>query len=221
MKIIGYSERGMLNSIIYSMNTNQMKKFIALITKKDDEFILDDSIEILIEQSLSDFGDADLIIMYSTQTKKHTLFIEAKVKTYSQGRWSLVLEYNRFKDENRKNNGSNLFRQLALKKSLVTEKNCANTGIKIIDKKVSGNKDIKRIGSNEVVLKAFKKIVMSDEYQYIGIIPVNEIDFESLAIDKDYSYIKFIKWCDIYSFIQNESIIQAQNNFEFNFGQIF
>lgn len=113
MKVIGYSERGLINSLIYNIfysenNLEKIKRFLSLIflpnfeETEDNTNILDfssiDKAEILIEQSFSDFGDCDLIILLSKNnaTIKQAIFIEAKVKTDSIKSWSIQKEYREF-----------------------------------------------------------------------------------------------------------------------------
>jgi hypothetical protein len=61
MEIIGYSERGIINSIAYFLSENMqyVYEFIEVMGISIPK--LDYSYTLLIEQSFSDFGDSDLI----------------------------------------------------------------------------------------------------------------------------------------------------------------
>ncbi len=75
MKIWGYSERGMINSLFYEIQTNNTPEILIQdilsitqdidITKKS--IVLDiKTVDLLIEQSFSDFGDADALPYYKS-----------------------------------------------------------------------------------------------------------------------------------------------------------
>lgn len=221
MNIYGYSERGMINSIMYSTTPDQMSRFISLLT--GDILVPDDynSIEILIEQSLSDFGDADLIIMYTASNKRTVLFIEAKVKTLETKNWNIDSEYRKFNDEKYKYKGSNIFRQLLLKKALVDNRKCVQSGVKITDPRVYGQRNIKKIGNNRIVQKAVEKIIKSDRFMYIGLIPDTQNNIASLHLDENESFIHFKSWEDILIFAKKEDLKNPLLNFDYNSGQIF
>lgn len=94
MQVLGYSERGVINSFFYEMAFTHLSKSIELF----DEFIklikpMIDGVKlpkfklksgtlptIIIEPSFSDFGDADAVIMFEDENiGKTVLFVEAKV----------------------------------------------------------------------------------------------------------------------------------------------
>lgn len=221
MTVYGYSERRMINSLMYSMNPDQMSKFITLLT--GDKLLPGDhdSIDILIEQSLSDFGDADLIIMYTTSNKRVAAFIEAKVKTWSTKKWTISSEYRKFNDTSYKYNGSNIFRQLSLKKALVENFDSAKSGITISDSRVCGKKKTKKTGDNSVVQEALNKIREADHFVYIGIVPDSPENINQLKPEDSESCIKFIPWSTIFNFSEHEKLKNALLNFDYNSGQIY
>lgn len=158
MEIFGYSERGMINSLMYTIGEDKelLKAFIKLISLPESIDIEDaNDFEIIIEQSLSQFGDADLIIIaHCNNNKKKVLFFEAKVKT-SQGNWKIGNQFAKFTDKNKgKYNGyaSNLFYQLRLKTLLVD--------------KLKGNRieEVRSIGENKIVVKAVENICKGTSY---------------------------------------------------------
>lgn len=201
VKVIGYSERGVINSLIYNIlysenNLEKIKIFLSLIClpnfkETEDNINISnfnsiDKVEILIEQSFSDFGDCDLIILVSKKINNKTImqaiFIEAKVKTDSIKSWSIQKEYEEFcKFKEKKAEGetvydSTLFSQLYSKMMLVE---LAKQNIS--EKECSGGFWAKRnkpriIGSNEVVKEAFEKIkeyCSNDNSLFITIFPDN------------------------------------------------
>src|SRR5262249_43023715 len=112
---------------------------------------------ILIEQSFSDFGDADVLILASTPHEKVAFFCEAK-----RGKsWRLQTEWDQFKArfQNSLAGGvSNVFRQLYFKQRLAQALAAGedlDTGIEF-DGVLSPVRGIRRrkIGRNRVVLKA-------------------------------------------------------------------
>ena len=79
---------------------------------------------IRIEQSFSDFGDADTLILLEEQAEpvqRHSVFLEAKVKTAQKNMWSIREEWQRFRILSRLGQSdSNLFIQLNAKARLVS-----------------------------------------------------------------------------------------------------
>lgn len=232
MKILGYSERGIINSLIFSIGDNNelMGKFIGLMNLPET-FDLGKPINytILLEQSFSEFGDADLVIIIHYKNPeeenpedKKVLFIEGKVKTLKSN-WNITTQYNNHiqlnKDEiiqKPTNYWSNLFSQLYLKKLLITNLD----EIKIEKLKETNFTGKRQIGSHKIVLNAFQMIECKEAY-YIGIIPstVNEIkDF--IAINQTGYY--FISWKSVHDFCKKEEKLnKVLDVFDFNEGQIY
>ena len=139
IEILGYSERGVINALFYDIlnSPNQTKLISDLLELANEEFDFNISkCKILIEQSFSDFGDSDVLLLVENNGKKQAIFLEAKVKTFN-GKWDIVKEFTKFKDlKGKDRNGnkiiptSNLFTQLYFKNRLWYElKN--NNGIKL------------------------------------------------------------------------------------------
>lgn len=125
--------------------------------------------EILIEQSFSDFGDADVLILIDSGEDKYAFFIEAKVKTYSRIEWLLADEYKEFLSflqpgqqiiRKKKYANSNLFTQLYFKQRLFNEIQrfsiLDNPYIEILFNNFFNK--IRKTGSNKVVKEAVKKV---------------------------------------------------------------
>lgn len=227
MKIYGYSERGMINSLMYSIGEDKelLKAFINLISLPESINIEDaNDFEIIIEQSLSEFGDADLIIIaHCNNNKKKVLFFEAKVKT-SQGNWKIGNQFAKYnvKDKNKgcyNGYSSNLFYQLYLKKLLIDNYSSIDKRIKVSDRL-----DKRRsIGENKIVEKAVKKIVEGTSYYYIGIIPTMDDDIKDfLNSNKEYKEeLYFLSWKAIKDFCEKENLQKVLRMFEYNDGQIY
>ena len=205
MEVIGYSERGVINSLIYNIfysenNLEKIERFLSLICLPNLENIENNIIisdfsninkaKILIEQSFSDFGDCDLVILVektiNSKPVKQAIFVEAKVKTGSTKPWSIEKEYEKFAEfrkekvaEGKEVYDYTLFSQLYSKVILVE---LAKKGI-IISKEISkgcfwAKRDdkLRKIGENKVVRKAFEKIkeyCENDNTLFITISPDN------------------------------------------------
>lgn len=232
MKIYSYSERGMINSLMYNIGEDKelLKAFIKLISLPESIDIENaDDFEIIIEQSLSQFGDADLIIIanYGNNEKK-VLFFEAKVKT-SQGNWKIGNQFAKYNvDDIDKGcyNGysSNLFYQLYLKKFLVDNYSSIEKHIKvsdILDKRRS-------IGENKIVNKAAEMIGKGTSYYYIGIIPTMDDDIKVFLNDNKDSLknkcgkeLYFLSWKSIEDFCKKKKLQKVLDMFKYNEGQIY
>lgn len=232
MEILGYSERGMINSLMYNIGEDKelLKSFIKLISLPESIDIEDvDDFEIIIEQSLSQFGDADLIIIaHCNNNKKKVLFFEAKVKT-TQGNWIIGDQFAKYNVNNEKKGyykgySSNLFYQLYLKKFLVDKYNCILKCKEIYDRL-----DKRRsIGENKIVEKAVENICKGTSYYYIGIIPTMNDDIKDflnsnkVSLKKEYNdKLYFLSWKAIKDFCEKEKLQKVLKVFEYNDGQIY
>ena len=79
--ILGYSERGIVNALLYeiqnSKNSNPLIKILlerATFPYRDKVDFNISTAEILIEQSFSDFGDADIVFLLNTGRHKITVW---------------------------------------------------------------------------------------------------------------------------------------------------
>lgn len=241
MKILGYSERGIINSLIFSIGEDKdlMTKFLRRIPGFEDLEEPEDY-EVLLEQSFSGFGDADLIIIITHKSKKKSvLFIEGKVKTIQKTSWKLQTQYDDF--NKRDNNGnkikydgysSNLFFQLYLKSLLFEKKRI----LKWKKDKVTNFKDViancgfrdRKIGGNKIVWKALKKIDACDEAYYVGLVPSSRDENEAFVkkyMDfrkKEGFVIHFIDWKSVQEFCTKEfKLKKVLEIFDYNEGQIF
>jgi len=196
MEIVGYSERGLINSLFYEIKYSQnnltiLNNFLSLISfpyqNQEVKFQIS-NVKILIEQSFSDFGDADVVLLLDNQNEKQVIFIEAKVKTSQKSHWSILNEFEAFKNGQKASKvpegfSSNLFVQLYLKvrlaKALQTGDmkqleeglpfpECLSKTSKRTHKKLLPRK----IGDNKVVLKAIDLIKDYCKYPlFIALVP--------------------------------------------------
>jgi hypothetical protein len=231
MAIYGYSERGIINSIIFSIGDNVqfMADFISNMNipalfenKTPTEY------DVLLEQSFSRFGSADLVIIikYDKEPKNNkVLFIEGKVKTSQKTYWNLENQYEEFKKRNKKKS-SNLFFQLHLKKLLFTNAEKIDTALKVneeLDITEEWYDTKRKIGKNVIVEKAFDMINCSEAF-YIGIIPssVDDIkDFlKKIKKSKDdpiVEHIHLVSWHTVQDFCKLEKLQNLFSNVKLNF----
>jgi hypothetical protein len=171
MQLLGYSERGFLNAFFYGVfhhpNPSEIiKAFLdsahwpVLATRPSviDVVAVD---TILIEQSFSQFGTAEVLILVSTPQEKIAFFCEAK----RGNEWGLKAEWNAFKDNFQRSLGgevSNVFKQVYLKQRLVQALAAGDdldTGIEFDGDLRTGRGDRRRrIGKNKVVERAVGKL---------------------------------------------------------------
>ena len=238
MAIYGYSERGVINSIIFSIGNVQL--MTDFISSMDIPTIFENKAptdyDVLLEQSFSRFGSADLVIIikYDDEPKNNkVLFIEGKVKTSQKTYWNLENQYEEFKKRNPKKS-SNLFFQLHLKKILFNNADVIDTSLKAKEELVieeTWYRTERKIGKNKIVAKAFDMINCSEAF-YIGIIPASIDDikkflkenkrFEDDPIVKN---IHLVSWHTLHGFCElkiHKSLFEnVKLNFEYNKGQIF
>ena len=232
--IYGYSERGIFNSIIYYLDSKQEEqpKLIGEFLEKlgingfsngKYEFTF------LNEQSFSDFGDSDLTIIVkknkTDEKPRAVVFIEGKVKTYSQNKFSLSNQFDKIDEkEQYKGISSNIFVQLYYKYLLVEKLDSENyqTESRI-------GKTTKKLGKNQIVKRGYEKIAKAQKYYYVAIIPKQKDDskkitqyFEDLKLLTDVKdNIRCASWQDIEAFFVEKNAKDIMENFEYNKGQIY
>ena len=170
MQLLGYSERGFINAFFYGVvhapNSSEIiREFFELahwplLDARPSLFETATVDTILIEQSFSDFGDADVLVLVSTPQKKVAVFCEAK-----RGEWKLKTEWNKFKTRFQNDDagdGSNVFRQLYYKQRMV-ERFAAGGDLGVgvefdgVLRPVRGTRR-RKIGKNKAVLRAVDKL---------------------------------------------------------------
>lgn len=186
MNVIGYSERGIVNALFYEMARSPdpsgvLHLFLALASFPFTEsrpLRGQAKDTVLVEQSFSDFGDSDAVVLIRGQEEKTcSVFVEAKVKTFQVWDWHIRDEFGEFrKGLNHKVSSSNLFTQLYHKVRLV--RSLRQGGIQQLQQGVPfpawSSKPHRKIGDNGVVLKACTCLQSHlGEVFYLAIVPDN------------------------------------------------
>ena len=244
MEISGYSERGVINSLFHEINFSQnnlqlLNDFLSLVSfpYRTVVFQISDA-KILIEQSFSDFGDADAVILVNNQGDKEAVFIEAKVKTSQKPYWSILEEFEDFKSGIKKISvsSSNLFVQLyhkvRLAKALqIGGRRQLQNGVKF--PRCSSKTD-RKIGNNKVVLKAVEQLEgFCKSPLFIALVPddISKLrDFYKDTLkgyspegfqDWDIRNWGYLSWAQVKEFCEEYSLGVTLKTFEWNDGQIY
>ena len=244
MRILGYSERGLVNSlffeIAYSQNSELLLYELLSISRfpflSNYKFSVSDAV-ILVEQSFSDFGDADSLLLITSEDKSSSVFIEAKVKPFQKKSWSIEDEFDNFINGTKsKVSSSNLFTQLYHKVRLVTS--LRQSGMISIQKGIpfpsSSSKQIRKIGNNQIVLNATKALLEHlDDTLYLAIVPDDRNNLETFYksgllevepegyLDWDVSPYGYTTWADVESYCRRNQLENTLSVFEHNQGQIY
>jgi hypothetical protein len=184
MRVTGYSERGAINALFYEIAysnrpTELLQEFLALARFPTAESIGAGLIDarVLIEQSLSDFGDADAVLLLDAAKSKTAVFLEAKVKSSQAEKWTLQSEFREFEQgqhTERQLNSSNLFTQLYNKARFVA--GLKSGGVAALEAGLEfplcSTRAVRKIGSNPVVLKAAGVIEpYCQQVWYLALVP--------------------------------------------------
>ena len=248
MKITGYSERGAVNALFYELAYSgkalhlleQFLSFVECQEFKKLSLALTDA-HLLIEQSLSDFGDADAILLLDAGKTKLVVFFEVKVKSFQKEKWSLDGEFSNFTQgcgTVGKLSSSNLFTQLYHKSRLIDALRSPNIGINGLQDGIEfpacSTKLRRKIGKNGVVLSAVKTIEpYCENAWYFSLVPDKSESIKSfydrLSPDvwpRDFGDLESSRWGGM----AWEKVAEFCNSFdlkstswvlEFNKGQIY
>lgn len=235
MKVTGYSERGMVNALFYEINYSPAPESLLedLLSRVAFPFL--DTVrhrvheaEVLIEQSFSDFGTADVLLLLKTQRDPISVFVEAKAGTG----WSIGKEFQDFVDGTQTQvSSSNLFTQLYHKVRLV--RGLSQDGIPALEEGLafpqSSTKRIRKIGGNRVVLRAVSLLAEHlDETYYVALVPEPtenlERCFPSLLtwappadyLDCDVGAYGYLSWSDVEGFCSENDLKDTQHVLQFN-----
>jgi hypothetical protein len=244
MKIIGYSERGVLNAILFEIgfSLNSSELVSRLLNRASFPFCTLPSVPInhvttLVEQSFSDFGDADAVLLVDAGETKFAVFAEAKVKSSQTARWKIQEAFGKFRNGlEAKLGSSNIFTQLYHKVCLTKGMMCPDTDALHVGLKFPGcsTKPTRRIGSNCVVLRAVELVrpYARDAY-YLAIVPDTPANVDNFFRDElrplvvseleewDVTRWGFLCWSDIYEFCKAEELHRSLEVLDFNRGQIW
>lgn len=241
MKIIGYSERGIVNALFYEINYSAaaeplLEKLLSRVRfpfLNKTTFCVSD-VEILIEHSFSDFGDADALLLINTGKKAVSVFLEAKVKPT----WTIEKEFRKFIEGTKTEvNSSNLFTQLYYKVRMVAGlRQCGIRGLQNgLEFPKSSTKQKRKIGNNSVVLKAAEKLkCYLKETYYIAILSEKPDNLKCFFKNKlrnwkppedccgwDVHHYGYLSWSDVEVFCIENSLWNTLRVFKFNEGQIY
>lgn len=256
MEILGYSERGVINSLFYEMKFSRnslhlLNNFLSLFSfpYRRVNFQISDA-KILIEQSFSDFGDADVVLLVNNRENKQVIFIETKVKTFQKS-WSIRKEFEKFREgiteqEPPKGFSSNLFVQLYFKTQLI--KALKSDGLQLKEgvrfpecllkknKKTHKRTTRRKIGENEVVLKSVNHLesYCKDAF-FIALVPDDTSNLKNFYQnilkgcrpkyfqEWDIRNWGYLSWAQVEEFCRKykNELDETLNTFDFNKGQIY
>jgi hypothetical protein len=248
MKVLGYSERGMINSLFYGIkySPDDLQLFndflsLASFPYRSAKFQISDA-RVMIDQSFSDFGDADSVILVDNQNNKRAVFVEAKVKTFQKRDWSIDREFEKFRNVIRKgkiddSDSSNLFIQLYYKVRLVNA--LRSGGIEYLKRgvefpPVSSKKKTRKIGNNVVVLRAAEQLVdYGGDVLFTALVPDDVSNLRRFYQSDLKNYYPegfqewditnwgYLSWKDVEKFCEDNKLDGVKENFVFNKGQIY
>lgn len=244
MRILGYSERGIINALLYEIQTSpdaepllEMLLAQAVFPFVGNSAFSVASAEVLIEQSFSDFGDADAVFLIKTGKQRISVFVEAKVKPSQTARWLIEDEFGKFVAGTRsKLDSSNLFTQLYHKLQMITALRSGGTSALQVGVPFpqSSSKPIRKIGSNAVVLRAVAKIQeYLDATYYLAIVPDKPSNVNRFFSDKfrqatfaelvgwNIQSYGYLTWSDVVNFCVEHKLDNTLQVFKFNEGQIY
>ncbi len=244
VRLWGYSERGVLSSLLFEIGYSadpeaEVAALLSLVTvpgsAPDFSGIL--GAEILVEQSLSDFGDADAILLLHGNAWRRAVFIEAKVNPYRSKKWKIQAPWEEFiSRKGAKISSSNLFTQLYHKVRFVSE--LRQGGVAGL---VNGThfpqwstKTHRRLGDNPVVHRVAQMVkAYTDETIYVAVVPdciENLADFfsnelrDGPPIDVDGWNTRgwgFLTWEQVEHHCVQRGLSNTCRVFEFNQGQVY
>ena len=243
MEVLGYSETGIIGSLFYEMRERKTPELVAELLSlvsfpcRDVTFDVR-SAKVFIDQSFSDFGTADALLLVENGGIKQAIFIEAKVKTDGKALWSVVKEFDAFRKgvEEVEVSSSNLFTQLYHKVRLV--KALQAGGIKKLDSGVcfpeASSKIKRKIGRNKVVRKAACQLLSyAGDALFVALLPEDTKNLKTFFQDtlKSYQLESFqewdtrgwgyLTWRQVEDFCWKCSLRHTLRVFEFNEGQIY
>ncbi len=182
MEILGYSERGLVNSLLYEIAQKEdsfstLSKLLKLAVFPFNAFDKGEILgaEVFIEHSFSDFGDADALLLLTCEAGQISVFIESKVKPYQQRTWHIEREWDKFiQGTNARLSSSNLFTQFYHKVRMVDT--LRDGSLEALERGVPfprcSTKQLRKSGRNKVVLSALKRLEQFlDASYYLAVLP--------------------------------------------------
>lgn len=244
VRVCGYSERGIFNALLYDIGfsadpVSALAGLLSLVRIPGAavDFSGLEGAEVLVEQSLSDFGDADVILLLHGAGWNRVVFIEGKVKPSQRGSWTATRAWRDFQE--RKNgylHSSNLFTQLYHKVRFMSTLRVG--GIDALQAGVPfpacSTNELRKLGRNAVVLRAARMIERyATEAFYIAALPdsvSNLTDFYANQLMAgpaddvtgwDIAGWGFVAWEQVEAYCRQHGLHSTVRTFEFNRGQIY
>jgi hypothetical protein len=243
MKVTGYSERGVLNSLLYEIAYRERPEqhLADLLRTAHFPFCngLDLTIEnarILVEQSLSDFGVADAILLLVTPSQRMTVFVEAKVREHRVSGWGIDAEFEKFmRGTESEVDSSNLFTQLYHRVRFAHElRKGGPEAVAAVSFPASSSTMVRKIGKNPVVLNVRDRIYRHlDEVYFLAVVPDEREIVSRFFQDKlkqngptdyeewDTSCYGHLSWHEVEAFCANHGLTRTLEVLEFNGRQIY
>jgi hypothetical protein len=244
VRVCGYSERGIINALLYEIGFSAdpiraLKGLLSLITLPGSSRDFSDlqGVEVLVEQSFSDFGDADAVLLVHGPSWRRAIFIEGKVKPSQVKSWTARNAWRAFlARKDNKLDSSNLFTQLYHKVRFVNA--LRDGGISCVEKGVAfpecSKKAVRKLGKNPVVRRATAMVQeFLDDPLYVAVIPDSSINLEKFyredlkagpAADVNGWSIDgwgYLAWEQIESYCKEHGLVNTLRVFDFNRGQLY
>ncbi len=240
MDIVGYSERGAVNALFYEITYSSDANSLLVQFMQRAAFPHTESrpplgaATVLMEQSFSQFGDSDAVILHPDQSC--SVFVEAKVKTWGVKDWSIGKEYDKFtKGLQTKVSSSNLFAQLYFKYRLVLALHAGDSGLTTgVEFPEWSSRPKRKIGENQVVLRAIDQLRHCvDQVFYLALLPDRPdrvaTFFDDVlsggrvkgVSDWDLSTCGYITWGQVEEFCTENDLQHTLAVLEFNEGQVY
>jgi hypothetical protein len=244
VRMCGYSERGIFNALLYEIGFSSdpihaLSGLLSLICVPGMplDFSGLEGAEVLVEQSLSDFGDADVILLLHGAGWHRVVFVEGKVKPSQVGSWTAR---NAWKDFQARKKGcldsSNLFTQLYHKVRFISA--LRDGGIAALQQGVvfpaCSKKTQRKLGRNPVVVRATRMIeAYAQEAIYVAVVPdsvgnlgdffANELVAGPVTDVTGWSTAGwgFLTWEQVEEYCRQHGLERTMRVFDFNRGQIY
>ena len=241
MKILGYSERGILNALLYEIryaadNDALLNKLMgeAKFPFTDHKPAIDNA-TVFIEQSFSEFGDSDAVILAKSDAGKCVIFVEAKVSAQKKD-WRLSDQLADFKTglgTCKRMNSSNLFTQIYHKQRFMEMENDMAALKKGVRFPAWSRKEFRKIGTNSVVTNVAECVKQCNQAFYLSLIPDNDAQihtsFRDIFTDTCFqkiphwnkSHCGYLTWKTVDTFCEQNQLDDTLAVFKHNNGQIY
>ncbi|MGI6460146.1 MAG: hypothetical protein ACOX5J_08615 [Candidatus Hydrogenedentales bacterium] len=243
VRICGYSERGIFNALFYAIEfssdpVSKLAELLSLVSFPGMSVDFSNMLgaEVLVEQSLSQFGDADAILLLHGAKWRRVVFIEGKVKSHSNSRTIRAFWREFLKRRNGRLDSSNLFTQLYHKVRFISA--LRDGGIEALQHGVAfpacSTRAVRKLGKNPVVLHAAEMIkAYAQEVLYVAFVPdsaahasLEQFYTSELVAPSDVTGWStegwgFLTWELVEDYCRQRGFESTVRVFDFNRGQIY